>query len=230
MVCIGSIAQLEQEQGVRATDLHRESIDDLETPSKQTAGTILRRVHEVFDCWFESWSMPYAQSHYPFEKNKDDWEKGFPADFIAEGLDQPSGWFYTLVMVLSSALFDKPAWVGDVNGVAVFRFFAQIVPKDPCLDSGKCVWLACVLRITTRMENDAGDDSEGCSCKQPEKLLLHNQKLLKKEQLPTLKITEKSEHEEQVRTVRYNHVVKWFLLALVSICTPSSTLPMILLL
>jgi isoleucyl-tRNA synthetase len=52
--------------------------------------------------------MPYAQSHYPFE-NKEKWEKGFPGDFIAEGLDQTRGWFYTL-SVLSTALFDKPAW------------------------------------------------------------------------------------------------------------------------
>jgi valyl-tRNA synthetase len=63
-------------------------------------------VNQVFDCWFESGSMPYAQQHYPFE-NKDKFEGGFPADFIAEGLDQTRGWFYTL-MVLSTALFDKP--------------------------------------------------------------------------------------------------------------------------
>jgi isoleucyl-tRNA synthetase len=118
MVCIGSIDQLEQATGVRATDLHRESIDDLEIPSKQNPGTMLRRVDEVFDCWFESGSMPYAQSHYPFE-NKDEWEKGFPADFIAEGLDQTRGWFYTL-MVLSTALFDKPAFKNNiVNGMVL---------------------------------------------------------------------------------------------------------------
>lgn len=118
MVCIGSIEQLEKETGVRVTDLHRESIDDLEIPSKQNPGTMLRRVEEVFDCWFESGSMPYAQSHYPFE-NKDEWEKGFPADFIAEGLDQTRGWFYTL-MVLSTALFDKPAFKNNiVNGMVL---------------------------------------------------------------------------------------------------------------
>jgi isoleucyl-tRNA synthetase len=73
-------------------------------------------VPEVLDCWFESGSMPYAQSHYPFE-NKEWFEKNYPADFIAEGLDQTRGWFYTLV-VLGAALFDKPAFMNVVvNGL-----------------------------------------------------------------------------------------------------------------
>ena len=76
------------------------------------------RVPEVMDCWFESGSMPYAQAHYPFE-NKEAFEAGFPADFIAEGLDQTRGWFYTL-MVLSTALFDKPAFKNViVNGMVL---------------------------------------------------------------------------------------------------------------
>jgi isoleucyl-tRNA synthetase len=85
----------------------QDSIDHITIPSKQGKGD-LKRVEEVFDCWFESGSMPYAQCHYPFE-NKELFESGFPADFIAEGLDQTRGWFYTL-MVLSTALFDKPAF------------------------------------------------------------------------------------------------------------------------
>ena len=118
VVCIGSIEELFEQTGVRVEDLHRESIDDLTIPSKQNPGTVLKRVDEVFDCWFESGSMPYAQSHYPFE-NKEEWEKGFPADFIAEGLDQTRGWFYTL-MVLSTALFDKPAFKNNiVNGMVL---------------------------------------------------------------------------------------------------------------
>lgn len=118
MVCIGSIEQLEKLTGTRVTDLHRESIDHLEIPSEKIPGKVLRRVEEVFDCWFESGSMPYAQSHYPFE-NRESWEKGFPADFIAEGLDQTRGWFYTL-MVLSTALFDKPAFKNNiVNGMVL---------------------------------------------------------------------------------------------------------------
>jgi isoleucyl-tRNA synthetase len=118
MVCIGSIDELAELSGVRVEDLHRETVDKLEIPSKKFPGTVLKRVDEVFDCWFESGSMPYAQSHYPFE-NKEEWEKGFPADFIAEGLDQTRGWFYTL-MVLSTALFNKPAFKNNiVNGMVL---------------------------------------------------------------------------------------------------------------
>lgn len=106
VVCIGSIAELEELSGVSPiTDLHRESIDHITIPSKQGKGT-LRRIEEVFDCWFESGSMPYAQQHYPFE-NKEKVESTFPADFISEGIDQTRGWFYTL-LVLSTHLFGKP--------------------------------------------------------------------------------------------------------------------------
>ena len=64
----------------------------------------MRRVPEVLDTWFDSGSMPFAQIHYPFE-NAERFEAGFPADFIAEGLDQTRGWFYTL-LVLSTGIFD----------------------------------------------------------------------------------------------------------------------------
>uniref|UniRef100_A0A0N4Z237 Isoleucine--tRNA ligase, cytoplasmic n=1 Tax=Parastrongyloides trichosuri TaxID=131310 RepID=A0A0N4Z237_PARTI len=105
IVCPSSIAELEELTGAKITDIHRESVDHLTIPSKQGKGT-LKRVSEVFDCWFESGSMPYAQQHYPFE-NKDIFDTIFPADFIAEGIDQTRGWFYTL-LVLATALFDKP--------------------------------------------------------------------------------------------------------------------------
>jgi isoleucyl-tRNA synthetase len=118
VVCIGSLDELEEKTGVRVADLHRETVDSLTIPSQKNPGTVLRRVEEVFDCWFESGSMPYAQSHYPFD-DKEGWEKGFPADFIAEGLDQTRGWFYTL-MVLSTALFGKPAFKNNiVNGMVL---------------------------------------------------------------------------------------------------------------
>jgi len=116
LICIGSIDELAELSGVRVDDLHREVVDKLTIPSKKNPGTVLRRIDEVFDCWFESGSMPYAQKHYPFE-NKESFEKGFPANFIAEGLDQTRGWFYTL-MVLATALFDKPAFQNlIVNGL-----------------------------------------------------------------------------------------------------------------
>ncbi|XP_030314121.1 isoleucine--tRNA ligase, cytoplasmic isoform X2 [Calypte anna] len=117
VVCVGSIAELEELSGVKVTDLHRESIDHLTIPSRCGKGW-LRRVAEVFDCWFESGSMPYAQVHYPFE-NKKELEDAFPADFIAEGIDQTRGWFYTL-LVLSTALFGRPPFKNViVNGLVL---------------------------------------------------------------------------------------------------------------
>eukprot|EP01127_Copromyxa_protea_P005304 TRINITY_DN15250_c0_g1_i1.p1 TRINITY_DN15250_c0_g1~~TRINITY_DN15250_c0_g1_i1.p1 ORF type:complete len:1098 (-),score=287.91 TRINITY_DN15250_c0_g1_i1:42-3311(-) len=117
VVVIGSIAELEELTGTKITDIHRHFIDDLVIPSKQGKGT-LKRVPEVFDCWFESGSMPYAQLHYPFE-NKDLFDAGFPADFIAEGIDQTRGWFYTL-LVISTLLFDKPPFKNlIVNGLVL---------------------------------------------------------------------------------------------------------------
>ena len=118
-VCIGSIEELEKLSGRKVADLHKHFVDDVEMPSKN-GGQPLRRVPEVLDCWFESGAMPYAQAHYPFE-NKEHFESHFPADFIAEGLDQTRGWFYTL-MVLSVALFDKPAFRNVVvNGLVLAK-------------------------------------------------------------------------------------------------------------
>lgn len=116
---IGSVEELESLSGEKVSDLHRHFIDHLEIPSSRGAGfPNLRRVEDVFDCWFESGSMPYAQLHYPFE-NKDYFDKNFPADFVAEGLDQTRGWFYTL-MVLSTALFDRPAFKNLIcNGLVL---------------------------------------------------------------------------------------------------------------
>lgn len=112
-IVIGSIAELEERTGEKITDLHRHFIDQL---TFMENGKVFKRIPEVFDCWFESGSMPYAQNHYPFE-NKESTMKSFPADFIAEGLDQTRGWFYTL-HVLSTALFDRPAFQNViVNGI-----------------------------------------------------------------------------------------------------------------
>ncbi|MFC1503819.1 isoleucine--tRNA ligase [Spirochaetota bacterium] len=116
-ICIGSIAELEKLSGEKVSDLHKHFLDKIEITSPST-GNKLRRIREVLDCWFESGSMPYAQSHYPFE-NKEEFEKNFPADFIAEGLDQTRGWFYTLV-VISAALFDDPPFKNVVvNGLVL---------------------------------------------------------------------------------------------------------------
>jgi isoleucyl-tRNA synthetase len=110
---ISSVKELEEKTGREILDLHRHFIDDLTFVEN---GKTFRRIPEVFDCWFESGSMPYAQNHFPFE-HKEETLKAFPADFIGEGLDQTRGWFYTL-HVLSVALFDKPAFKNViVNGI-----------------------------------------------------------------------------------------------------------------
>ncbi|HXW78045.1 MAG TPA: isoleucine--tRNA ligase [Acidimicrobiales bacterium] len=104
----GSLDQLAADFGVRPTDLHRPAIDDLARPNPDdpTGTSMMRRVEDVLDCWFESGSMPFAQVHYPFEDAE--WFEGhFPADFIVEYVGQTRGWFYTL-HVLATALFDKP--------------------------------------------------------------------------------------------------------------------------
>ncbi|KAL6342558.1 hypothetical protein AAG906_012415 [Vitis piasezkii] len=108
-IVMDSIEKLEKLSGVKVTDLHRHKIDHITIPSSRGPEFgVLRRVDDVFDCWFESGSMPYAYIHYPFE-NVELFENNFPGHFVAEGLDQTRGWFYTL-MVLSTALFGKPAF------------------------------------------------------------------------------------------------------------------------
>lgn len=116
-ICVGSRKELEELSGTYPEDLHKHFVDKIEIPCKK-CGKTMRRISEVFDCWFESGSMPYAQHHYPFE-NKEYFESHFPADFISEGLDQTRGWFYTLT-VLASHLFDEPAFQNCiVNGLVL---------------------------------------------------------------------------------------------------------------
>ncbi len=111
----GSLDELEKDFGERPKDLHRPHIDKLTrvNPDDPTGKSIMRRVPEVFDCWFESGSMPFAQVHYPFE-NKSWFESHFPADFIVEYIGQTRGWFYTM-MVLSTAIFDKPPFKNSIS-------------------------------------------------------------------------------------------------------------------
>ncbi|BBY61239.1 isoleucine--tRNA ligase [Mycolicibacterium sarraceniae] len=106
----GSLDELERDFGVRPDNLHRPYIDELirPNPDDPSGNSTMRRIDDVFDVWFDSGSMPYAQVHYPFE-NQDWFQTHFPGDFIVEYIGQTRGWFYTL-HVLSSALFDKPAF------------------------------------------------------------------------------------------------------------------------
>lgn len=120
-ICIGSVKELEKLSGgvlpknKGELDLHKPYIDKVKIKCEK-CGKTMSRVPDVLDCWFESGAMPYAQLHYPFE-NKKYFEENFPANFIAEGLDQTRGWFYTL-HVLATILFDKPAFKNViVNGI-----------------------------------------------------------------------------------------------------------------
>ncbi|MBI4975778.1 isoleucine--tRNA ligase [Candidatus Peregrinibacteria bacterium] len=120
-ICIGSVEELKEKSNGKVPenkgklDLHKPYVDEIYFDCDKCGGK-MKRLSDVFDCWFESGSMPYAQLHYPFE-NKEKFEKNFPADFIAEGLDQTRGWFYTL-HVIATILFDKPAFNNViVNGI-----------------------------------------------------------------------------------------------------------------
>jgi len=111
----GSLAELKRDFGVEVTDLHRPVVDDLVRPNPDdpTGASMMRRVPEVLDCWFESGAMPFAQVHYPFE-NADWFEHHYPGDFIVEYIGQTRGWFYTM-HVLATALFDRPAFSNCVS-------------------------------------------------------------------------------------------------------------------
>jgi isoleucyl-tRNA synthetase len=116
-LCIGSREELENLSGQKVSDLHMDVIDSITIPSP-TGKSPLKRVEGVLDCWFESGSMPYAQWGYPLT-HQEDFQKNFPADFIAEGLDQTRGWFYTL-MVIGTALFGKAPFRNVlVNGLVL---------------------------------------------------------------------------------------------------------------
>ena len=116
---IGSIEALRSKAGDawpgdEALDLHRPFVDDITWPDGQ--GGTMRRVPEIIDVWFDSGAMPFAQWHYPFE-NKEQFERNFPADFIAEGLDQTRGWFYTL-HAIATLVMDSVAYKNVVvNGL-----------------------------------------------------------------------------------------------------------------
>ena len=114
-ICVGSVKELEELSGQKVEDLHKHIVDEIVIKKN---GKEFHRIPEVLDCWFESGSMPYAQQHYPFA-NKDIFTKNFPAEFIAEGIDQTRGWFYTL-LVLSTALFGQSPYRNVIaNGIVL---------------------------------------------------------------------------------------------------------------
>jgi isoleucyl-tRNA synthetase len=131
VVSISSIKELEELSGVTGiTDLHRESIDHITIPSKQGKGN-LKRIPEVFDCWFESGSMPYASQGFPFKTSSEDFHKMFPADFIGEGLDQTRGWFYTLNVIATALFNDTPYKHLIVNGIVLDKNGEKMSKSNP---------------------------------------------------------------------------------------------------
>lgn len=139
-VVVGSVEELKKRavNPDNIGDLHRPFIDNVEITTD--SGKIAHRIPEVFDCWFESGSMPYAQDHYPFE-NSAEWSKRYPATFIAEAIDQTRGWFYTL-HVLATTLFDKPAflnvicsgWIVAADGEKLSKRKKNYAPMDEVFD------------------------------------------------------------------------------------------------
>ena len=126
----GSLDELERDFGVRPDNLHRPYIDELTRPNPDdpTGRSTMRRIPDVFDVWFDSGSMPYAQVHYPFE-NADWFDSHFPADFIVEYIGQTRGWFY-MMHVLATALFDRPAFKTCVSHGIVLGNDGQKMSKS----------------------------------------------------------------------------------------------------
>jgi isoleucyl-tRNA synthetase len=126
----GSLEELAADFGVAVTDLHRPGIDELTRPNPDdpTGRSVMRRVPEVLDCWFESGSMSFAQVHYPFE-NAGWFEDHFPGDFIVEYIGQTRGWFY-LMHVMASALFERPAFETCVSHGIVLGSDGQKMSKS----------------------------------------------------------------------------------------------------
>ncbi len=132
----GSLAEMEKDFGrlplnaQGEVDLHRPWIDDLTRPNPDdpTGKSVMRRVPEVLDVWFDSGSMPYAQVHYPME-NRDWFETHNPGDFIVEYIGQTRGWFYTL-HILATALFDRPAFRNVISHGIVLGSDGQKMSKS----------------------------------------------------------------------------------------------------
>src|ERR1700734_2214774 len=126
----GSLDELERDFGTRPDNLHRPYIDELTRPNPDdpSGRSTMRRIPDVFDVWFDSGSMPYAQVHYPFE-NRDWFDTHYPGDFIVEYIGQTRGWFYTL-HVLATALFDRPAFKNCVAHGIVLGSEGQKMSKS----------------------------------------------------------------------------------------------------
>ncbi len=140
--CVGSVAELREMAAGPVPDdleLHRPYVDDVVLECPQCRGE-MRRVNEVIDAWFDSGAMPFAQWHYPFE-NEDVFAERFPADFIAEAIDQTRGWFYSLLAVATlvegSSSYKRVLCLGhilDAEGQKMSKSKGNVVQPDEILD------------------------------------------------------------------------------------------------
>ena len=137
--CVGSVKELkERAKNSVSSDLHRPYIDDVVFECDDCGGE-MRRVADVIDCWYDSGAAPFAQWHYPFEK--DEFERNFPADFITEAIDQTRGWFYSL-LAISTNIFDAPPYLNvlslghilDEKGVKMSKSKGNVVDITSTLD------------------------------------------------------------------------------------------------
>lgn len=177
----GSLDELERDFGVRPDNLHRPYIDKLtrKNPDDPTGKSMMVRVSDVLDCWFESGSMPYAQLHYPFE-NKEFFENNFPADFISEGDGQIRGWFYTL-LVLGTALFDKNPFkncisfgiIVDEEGKKLSKRWRNYVdPKDAFETYGSDAIRWLMLKSPALKGEEVGISKDGRDMKETLRLVI----------------------------------------------------------
>jgi isoleucyl-tRNA synthetase len=127
-LCIGSVEELKKLSGLKEDiDLHKPHIDEVRVSCPKCKGEMIR-TPEVVDVWFDSGSMPIAQWHYPFE-NREKFEQNFPADFIAEAVDQTRGWFYSL-LAISVLLFDKPCYKSCLSSDLILDKVGQKMSKS----------------------------------------------------------------------------------------------------
>ncbi|MGB3073025.1 MAG: isoleucine--tRNA ligase, partial [Candidatus Moraniibacteriota bacterium] len=117
MKVFGSVAELEEASGVKVDDLHKHVVDEVTVPCTKCGG-VMHRVPDVLDTWFDSGSMPYGERHYPFE-NKEKFDAAFPAQFIAEGVDQTRCWFYYLHVIATGIKETKAFQNVVVNGIVL---------------------------------------------------------------------------------------------------------------
>ncbi len=143
LYCVGSLAELSQLSGkeLTASDPHRPFVDDITFPCSECSETMVR-VSEVIDCWYDSGAMPFAQWGYPHKPGSvEKFEAAYPADFIAEAIDQTRGWFYTL-MTIGTLVFDKSSYetvlclghILDKDGRKMSKHLGNVLEPIPLMD------------------------------------------------------------------------------------------------